>query len=447
MNSVFFTALGLSLYLLLTGAQCTETVTTTEIRSSQKISADEGNFNGDLDADDRFGSSVASAGDLEGDGVIDLAVGAPGDDDGGDNRGAVWILFMDSNGRVDTQAKISETAGLFSGDLENDDRFGAAVAGLGDLNGDGFSDIAVGAPGDDDGGDNRGAVWILFMNADGSVQSSQKVSDQQGNFGGNLDNNDEFGSALAGIGDFDGDGVPDLAASAPRANSDSVRSGSVWILFMQANGSVRESRRIDSDNGSFDGNLSEGDSFGSSIASLGDLNADGVTDLAVGANGSDTGGSVWLLFLNSNGSVGDQRRIASNDSGFEGSLDDGDGFGSAVAGLGDIDGDGVTELAVGAPGAEDGGEDRGAVWVLFMRTDGRVEDQLRISSTDGKLDENLDNGDRFGSALAALGDLNAADAVDMAVGVPGDDDDKNDAGALLILFMERREDEQNTGFF
>ena len=112
---------------------------------NQKISATEGGFTGVLDDDDLFGRAVASLGDLDNDGVSDLAVGAKFDDDGGNGRGAVWILFMTADGTVKSHQKISATEGGFEGDLDDGDSFGVALASLGDLDGDGVSDLAVGA--------------------------------------------------------------------------------------------------------------------------------------------------------------------------------------------------------------------------------------------------------------------------------------------------------------
>ena len=112
-------------------------------------------------------------GDLDGDGITDLAVGAYYDD-GGTNCGAMWILFLNANGTTKSYQKISDTAGSFTGTLSDDDRFGSSVASLGDLDGDGVADIAVGARLDDDGGSGRGAVWILFLNTNGTVKSYQQ---------------------------------------------------------------------------------------------------------------------------------------------------------------------------------------------------------------------------------------------------------------------------------
>ena len=153
------------------------------VLSHQKISATEGGFTGMLDNFDYF-CSTASLGDLDGDGVRDLAVGAAEDDDGGDARGAVWILFLNTDGTVKSHQKISDTEGGFTGILNNGDWFCWTPMFLGDLDGDGVGDLAVGALFDDDGGTSRGAVWILFLDgiclwdldANGSVGASDLLS-------------------------------------------------------------------------------------------------------------------------------------------------------------------------------------------------------------------------------------------------------------------------------
>jgi hypothetical protein len=129
----------------------------------QKISRLEGDFGGFLNVDDEFGSSVRAIGDLDENGTIDLAVGAPGDDDGGTNIGSVWILFMHVEGWVINEKKINRFEGNFTFDLATEDRLAARIATVGDLNGDGTIDIVVSAEGDDDGGTNRGAFYTIFI--------------------------------------------------------------------------------------------------------------------------------------------------------------------------------------------------------------------------------------------------------------------------------------------
>ena len=114
-------------------------------------------------------------------------------------------------GWVLSHQKISDTQGGFTGTLDNEDFFGRSVASMGDLDGDGVGDLAVGASRDDDGGETRGAVWVLFLNTNGTVKGHQKISDTEGGFTGGPGNWSFFGNSAASLGDLDGNGVGDLA--------------------------------------------------------------------------------------------------------------------------------------------------------------------------------------------------------------------------------------------
>ena len=292
-------------------------------------------------------------------------------------------------GTVLSHQKISDTSGdLPKGALDANDWFGFSVASLGDLDGDGVGDLAVGAIGDDDGGSLRGAVWILFLNTDGTVKSHQKISDTEGGFTGILHAADFFGFSVASLGDLDGDGVGDLAVGAVwDDDGGGANRGAVWVLFLNTNGTVKSEQKISDTEGGFTGILDDSDRFGNSVASLGDLDGDGVDDLAVGAVRDDDGGSnhgaVWVLFLNTDGTVKSHQKISDTEGGFTGILHAADFFGFSVASLGDLDGDGVGDLAVGAHGDNDGGTDRGAVWILFLNANGTVKSHQKISNTEG----------------------------------------------------------------
>ena len=427
---------GVFLLLFLVG--CTKSYQT-EVDSSQKISENSGNFNTQLNDNDQFGSAIANMGDLESDGVIDLAVGAPYDDSGGQDKGAIWILFMDNNGQVDIKQKIAEGTGGFTNTLEINDRFGSAIVQIGDLNNDGVTDLAVGAPGDDDGGTDRGAIWILFLNADGTVRLTQKISSTEGNFDGALDNNDQFGSAVTNAGDINGDGIIDLAVGVAFDDDGGVDRGAVWLLFMNADGTVNSYQKISLNDGNLNANLLDFDYFGSAVANLGDLDGNGINDLAVGAYGDDDGGidrgAVWILFLESSGNVISEVKISDTEGKFDGVLADGDGFGNAIANLGDLNSDGINELGVGAYRSDDGGIDRGAMWVLFMRATGEVISESKISATQGNFTGLLSDVGQFGSALAGAGDLNGDGNLDIVSGVNLDDDGGTNNGAAWVLFM------------
>jgi hypothetical protein len=315
-----------------------------------------------LSEGDYFGHSVAAIGDLDGDGIQDLAVGATKDDTGGYISGAVYILFRDGR----TQKIASGSPGGVN--IAAGDRFGSSVASLGDLDGDGITDLAVGAISDDTGGNYRGAVHLLFMNKNGTVKLSQKIASGIA-AAPTLADSDMFGVSVASLGDLDGDGVTDLAVGAFRDDTGGNGRGAVYILFMNSGGTVRSHQKIASGTGGGP-TLTDQDYFGRSVASLGDLDGDGVMDIAVGAYRDDTGGSgrgaLHVLFLNTNGTVKANTKIA-NATGGGPNLVDEDHFGSGVTSLGDVDGDAVVDLVVGAETDHTVGTNRGAVHVLFLK--------------------------------------------------------------------------------
>lgn len=136
------------------------------VAAHQKISDTEGDFTGALGTYHYFGGSIAAIGNLDGDTVVDIAVGAYGEVN---QRGATWILFLNTDGTVKNHVKIAKNQGGFTGDISEYDEFGWSLAALGDLAGDGSAALAVGAP--KDGSQIYGAVWMLFLNTDGTVKS------------------------------------------------------------------------------------------------------------------------------------------------------------------------------------------------------------------------------------------------------------------------------------
>jgi len=408
------------------------------VKAEQKINETQGGFGGDLDAGDSFGSALTRLGDLDGDGVPDIAVGARRDDDGGMDQGALRILFLKSDGTVKSQQKISETQGGFTGLLDPDDAFGCALAGMGDLDGDGVPDLAVGALRDDDGGPNRGAVWILFLHTDGTVKSHQKISSTQGWPAPDLADDDAFGFGLSNLGDLDGDGRTDLAVGTIFDDDGGANQGGVRILFLNANATVKARQNISATQGGFTGVLNPDDYFGCSLATIADLDGDGIDELAVGAALDDDfpgGGAVYVMFLRSNGTVRLHKKITSNKGGFHGYLQYNDTFGYSLFPIGDLDRDGVADLAVGAPLTPDGAFDAGALWILFMRTNGTVKSERKISALEGGFTSPIGFEDQFGYSLCAPGDLDGDGAVDLVVGANADSDEAQYQGSLFVLFL------------
>ncbi|MEQ1893099.1 MAG: PKD domain-containing protein [Planctomycetota bacterium] len=410
----------------------------------KKISEVSGAFPGGLDPNDQMGRAVISAGDIDGDGNVELVSGAIGDDDGGtagidSDTGALWVHFLQTSGGLRSNQKISMTSGNLGVQLDNRDQFGRALAPLGDFDGDGIPDIAAGACRDDDGGVNRGAFYLLYLNRDGTVKDRRKISDTAGNFTGVLEDLDEFGRSIANLGDLDQDGVIDLAVGAIGDDDGGVdMKGAVWILFMNADGTVKREQKISDTAGNFQGILGGGDIFGFAAECLGDVNGDGIPDLAVGTPKDDDGGvrkgAVWILFLKRDGTVLGHKKISDVANGY--GLQEGNEFGSSMAGLGDLDGDGVPDMAVGAPLDDGLLDDQGAVWINFLKTDGGVKSKLKINDISGNFTGNLADGDWFGMALATMPDLDGDGRIELAVGARFDDDGGLNTGSNWILFLD-----------
>jgi hypothetical protein len=440
----FFWLAGVTTFLWLSAAAAPASA---QIQGSQKISETAGGFTETIDNQDRFGETVTEIGDVNGDGIPDLAVGATRDEEDVCCTGAVWILLLQQNGTVLRAQKITDTAGGFTGSFSDDEFFGSAVAGVGDLDGNGVPDLAVGAERDDDGASqpyldpNRGAVWILFLKDDGSVIDEQKISPIVGGLDVTLTEEDYFGSGLAAIGDLNGDSITELAVGMRNDDTggadDYANRGAVWILFLNADGTVSDKTKIASNAGGFSRSLPDETGFGRSVAGLGDVNGDQVPDVAVGINStrlsSDPQGAFWVLLLNANGTVDSQQRISASDGGFDGDLGDDDGFGQSVAGAGDLNGDGTPDVLAGAPSDEGDGIGGGAAWILYLNPDGTVSSEQKISNTRGGFSGQIRADERFGSGVSWIGDVNADGSPDLAVGA-SDDQDGNAGGAIWILF-------------
>ena len=193
------------------------------------------------------------------------------------------------------------------------------------MDGDGVIDIAVGARLDDEGGSNDGAIYIMFMNTDGTAREMTKLGDHTETYF-NVNDGDQL-RGLDGIGDLDGDGIPDLAVGETFSDVADTNEGALWILFLKSDGTVKNSVNL------YDATIPDtgwGASYylGSSLASIGDVDGDGVNDIAVGAYGDDNGatdaGSVTIIFMNRDGSAKGSQAI--RDADLAGALDSSDVF-------------------------------------------------------------------------------------------------------------------------
>jgi len=372
---------------------------------------------------DGFGRSVANIGDVDGDGVDDIAVGAAGDDAGGDNTGNIHIIFLNSDGTPKSTVEINSTTPN-GPTLHISNFFGISIANIGDLDDDGIDDIAVGAQYDSGSGRDRGAIYIIFLNSDGTPKSTVKINSSTPN-GPTLSDYDYFG-IVANIGDLDGDGIDDIAGGGVSDDAGGTNRGTLHIIFLNSDGTPKNTVEINSTtpNGP---TLSDSDSFGNSISSIGDLDGDGVDDIAVGAVGDDEGGdnrgTLHIILLNTNGTP--KSTVEINSSTPNGPiLSDLGYFGNSVANIGDLDGNGIEDIAVGEYYNDEGGDNRGAIHIIFL-------DGIRPTSTTGTVEILTTCGVQF----------NSGSPINYGAVLPGDTSDEqtltlynsgNIAGDILV---------------
>jgi hypothetical protein len=305
-----------------------------------------------------------------------------------------------------------------------------AVAAAGsleaDFNNDGFADLAVGADAETIGGNfAAGAVNVLYGGAGGLSGTGSQVFYQGagGGVAGTAQTRDSFGAALAG-GDFDHDGIADLAVGVPGENAGGVSdSGAVQVLYGSPAGLTGSGSQLFSQaTAGVAGNPEANDLFGSALAA-GDFDADGVDDLAVGVRGEAIGaltgaGSLNVLYGSDGGlSAAGNQQFWQGNAGVVGSAEAGDAFGTAVS-AGDFDHDGFADLAVGVSSEDIGAIlHAGAVNVLYGTAAGlsTAGDQLFRQGAGG-VAGTAERPDQFGGALAS-GDFDHDGFADLAVGV------------------------------
>jgi Ca2+-binding RTX toxin-like protein len=344
---------------------------------------------------------------------------------------------------IQLSALDGSTGFRLNGEARNDFA-GTDVAGLGDINGDGFGDLIVGASGADANGIDTGASYVVFGKASG-FGPALDLSALDGTNGFRLDGEldaDHSGFAVSGAGDINGDGFGDFVIGAFGALSPRADGGTSYVVFGKASGfpSTLDLSALDGTNGfRIDGEAAF-DQNGYAVSAAGDVNGDGFGDIIISApqlGAAATGspaGTSYVVFGKPAG-FGSSFALSSLDgtNGFrilgEGPFDD---SGSSLSSAGDVNGDGFADILIGAPYAYAGGNDS-AAYVVFGKASG-FGSLLELSSLDGANGFQITGetpDDLAGASVANAGDVNADGVADFIIGAPGAD---SSIGASYVVF-------------
>ncbi len=397
---------------------------------------------------DQSGSSVSGAGDVNGDGLADLFVGAPEADPGGrDQSGESYVVFGKADGAAVELSEVQAGRGGFA--IRGSAAFAfrsLSVSGAGDVNGDGLADLLVGASQASPGGrGNAGESYVVFGKPGGAAVELPEVQTGRGGFairgsaaGG------YSGSSVSGAGDLNGDGLTDLLLGVPGADPGGrIRAGESYVVFGKPDGAAVELTEVGAGRGGFAiRGSTAGDQSGSSVSGAGDVNGDGIADLLVGARyaspgGRDFAGESYVVFGKPDGVAVELSEVEAGRGGFaiRGSAEGGYS-GSSVSGAGDLNGDGLADLLVGAPGANPGGRARaGESYVVFGKPDGTAVELSGVQASRGGFAIRGIAGEGSGSIVRGAGDVNGDGLADLLVGAPlADPGGRHYAGESYVVF-------------
>ncbi|MGE0388102.1 MAG: hypothetical protein AB7Q97_25535 [Gammaproteobacteria bacterium] len=373
-----------------------------------------------IDAGDAAGWSVSGAGDVNADGYADIVIGADRATNDGAAFGEAYVVFgrPDRSGAEFDLGSLDGSNGFRLDGIDGHDGTGWASAGAGDLNGDGYADVAVSARGALAGAGARAGETFAVFGGGAGFAPNLDLALLDGSDGVRLDGiaaGDRSGTSIASAGDFNGDGYADLAIGAPQAAPGGLlTAGEAYVVYGAAGGYPPSAflGAVNGSNGIRVAGPAANNRLGFSVGSAGDFNGDGYADVAIGAPGDASGaGAAYVIF----GSPGSFPSVVDPTA-----LNGTNGFrligagppgsaGSTVSPAGDVNGDGFDDLIVTAPFEGGYTAQRGHVYVVYGRSDG-IGATVDLAALDGSSGFEM-HGAQVSTnqtrAAAAAGDIDA----------------------------------------
>ncbi|MBN1581499.1 MAG: FG-GAP repeat protein, partial [Anaerolineae bacterium] len=345
----------------------------------------------------QFGVSAGTAGDVNGDGYADIIAGAHWYDNGEQDEGRAFVYYGSVSG-------LSAMADWTTESNQADARMGIAVSTAGDVNGDGYADVIVGAHQYDNGQEDEGKAWVYSGSASGlnATANWEAKGDQEG---ANL------GRTVGTAGDVNGDGYADVIVGAPYYDNGQTDEGCVFVYY----GAPDNLSALA--NWTAEGNQT-GAQLGYQAGTAGDVNGDGYADVIIGApyydNGQTDEGRVYVYLGSSDG-------LGTTADWFAESDQDNAKFGHSAGTAGDVNGDGYADVIIGAIYYDNGNTDEGRAFVYYGSSTG-------LGDTPGWVVENNQAGSAFGYSTGTAGDVNGDGYDDVIIGADRYDNGQTDEG-------------------
>ncbi len=408
-----------------------------------------------IDADDEAGRSVSGAGDINGDGIDDVIIGARLADSDETGTGETYVVFGQSGGFGTAGFDLSTldgTNGFILTGIDLADLSGTAVSGAGDVNGDGIDDLVTTAIFANGPADNTGETYVVFGISGGPGTANVDLSTLDGSNGfilSGINEDDRSGFSVSNAGDVNGDMIGDLIIGSS--------AGSAYVVFGSSGGpgtGTVDLSSLDGTNGIIlNGGVSDGQA-GWAVSGAGDVNGDGVDDVIVGAPAADVvlgndnaanimgedRGQAYVVFGESGGFGSSSIELLSLD-GVDGfalnGIEASDTAGRSVSGAGDVNGDGLDDLLIGAPNADPNGGGSGEAYVVFGVSGGPGMSSVFLSELDGSNGFVLNGvaaGDQAGTAVSNAGDVNDDGIDDLIVTAFLADPNGSNSGQAYVVF-------------